>query len=243
MMRVGWLIVGSLAGAVLLGGGCAPAPREFLGETAAKPILTWSQGEKRLVLVCPDIKLGLVTTGGLIEIEADWSRAAHDRLVSEIVRLTASRGVKALLLADPSDPHEGQLVRLYESLVAGPDGPGTRAYLRRKTNLDDSLGPGTRSLAARYGADYGLFFTLDDIYTSTGRVVANVAAGLVVTALSGGRKMTSYSDASRSVFISLVDLRNGQIVWTHASATDKGDLREEEGLTRYVESELREMPL
>jgi hypothetical protein len=220
-------------------GGCVETPKP----PTVKAILNWHRRERRIVVIRPDVVLGLVTTGGLIEPQADWSEAARGLIVADIVRRVENKGVQAVVLDALTDPQDGQMVRLYSALVAGPDGPGTRADLRKHAELVDSLGEGTQALEDRFGADYGLFLTLRDNYTSSGRVASNVAASIVILALSAGRARGPTSDASRLARVSLVELHTGTVVWTETHSGVKGNLREAEDADRFVDNLLKEMPL
>lgn len=208
-----------------------------------RPVLDWPRAAKRIVIVQPDIVLGLVTTGGLIEPQADWSALARSLLLTDITAHLREKGIDPVV-ADPSTGEQNaRLMRLYTALTTGGEGPGTRADLRKRAPLRDCLGPETARLAARYDADYGLLLLLRDNYTSTGRVAANVAASVVVAVLTGGYAGKTYSDASRMAQISLVDLRSGVVVWTKKRTRDKGNLREAGDAQNFVRALLKEMPL
>ena len=238
-MKLSRLWFALCAGMLALGlCGCA-SPKPF----TPKPILNWSRSEKRIVVVRPDIVLGLVTTGGLIEPQSDWSETARKAIVANISRHIGAKDVRPVPLDDLTAPHDGQLVKLYSALVAGENHPGWRADLRSRTVLQDTLGPGAQTLSARFDADYGMFFYLRDNYTSTGRVIANIATNVVLAAITIGRAQTNYSDASRIALVSLVDLHTGTIVWTKDRSTVTGDLRDAKDVAKFADSLFKEMPL
>ena len=223
--------------AVVMGGCATTQPFK------PKPVLNWSQPEKRIVIVQPDMVLGLVTTGGVTEPQADWTQSAHALFVANFARHIGAKGISSVSYDTLTDPRDGQLIKLYSLLMAGGNQLGTRNNLRLATELQDTLGPGVQAMGNRFGADYGVFFYLRDNYTSTGRVLANVATNIVLAALTGGRVQRNYSDASRFARVSLVDLRTGAIVWTNSWSDASGDLRENEDAGTFADNLLKDMPL
>jgi hypothetical protein len=72
-------------------------------------------------------------------------------------------------------------------------------------------------LRAKTSADYALFFWIRDSYASAERKAAMIAMALLGVGLTGGAQVG---------YASLVDLRDGRIVWFNALSRLSGDLRE-----------------
>lgn len=203
--------------------------------------LEWPATEKRLLLI-PDIRLSRITTDGTAEALPVRSKAATDAITAQIkTRLNTARVTPVDMAGLDND--QIQLVRLYGALVSGPLAPGTRADLRKHALLNDSLGPGTATLATRYGADYGLLLYLRDSTTSDGRVVANLAADVVLTLLSFGRVQQNISEAHRMASLALLDLHSGKVLWSTATTDDHGDLADGDDAARFTARLLQDIPL
>jgi len=75
---------------------------------------------------------------------------------------------------------------------------------RAHQHVDWSLGDGASVLREDSDAQYALFVLFRDSFASGGRVAAMLGAAVLGVALPGGRQVG---------FASLVDLRNGDIIW------------------------------
>jgi hypothetical protein len=82
-----------------------------------------------------------------------------------------------------------------------------------------TLGPAGARLGARQGADYALFTYLRDSYTSRSRALLMLAAAAFTIPMLGG---------SQAGFMSLVDLKTGDIVWFNKIDRLTGHLRSRE---------------
>jgi NAD(P)H-hydrate repair Nnr-like enzyme with NAD(P)H-hydrate epimerase domain len=86
----------------------------------------------------------------------------------------------------------------------------------KEEKLNWTLGPGVAVVRDKTGADYALFTYIRDSYASADRKAAMVIGALFGIGTPGG---VQYG------FISLVDLRTGQIVWANQVIRPTGDLR------------------
>jgi hypothetical protein len=86
----------------------------------------------------------------------------------------------------------------------------------KKGQFDWTLGPSVQALREQSGADYALFVYIRDSYTSAGRVAVQILAAIAHVSLQGGQQLG---------FVSLVDLKTGNIVWYNLLARNTGDLR------------------
>jgi hypothetical protein len=194
------------------------------------------------VLLMPvDIELSALTAGGVSEVRADWTETAK-RLVSEaLARQLAQHGDKLLGYEEPADPAQfqldNQLIKLHGvvgktifiyDLVPAATPP------TRQGSFDWSLGSEVSRLRETSGADYGLFVYIRDSYATAGRKALIVTSALFGFGVAGG---------SQIGFCTLVDLRDGNIVWFNRVAKQTGDLRTPDAADVAVRELLAGIPL
>lgn len=197
---------------------------------------SWTQSaEKRIAIIHPDVHLGELTTGGLVEPRADWTKAAQTGIANQLKLFFAKQNTSLVLVDDITDPHEVQLAKLH-----GPVGRAVITHalmgvkLPNKTQaMDWTLGPGAAALRDHYGADYALFMYVNDSYTSAGRALFMLGAAAFGVSIQGGQQVA---------FVSLVDLRTGNIMWFNVRNDQGGDLRDDKGAKRFVDGILADLP-
>ncbi|MDP1989187.1 MAG: hypothetical protein Q8K44_18310 [Phenylobacterium sp.] len=157
-----------------------------------------------MLLMQPDVQLGLLTASGITEPRADWSQAGQSNLAQEIQAQLSTRS-HTLKVSDPDslmEGRQGQLLRLHqavgESVLMFNYGP---FRLPTKPGFDWTLGSGTQTIAAAQEADYALFVRGQGSYASGARVATAVGMSLLGVAVPLGEQR---------VFASLVDLRTGR---------------------------------
>ncbi len=222
----------------LLLAGCA-GNAGIKAKTAA---FDWSQREKKIVVIQPDITLGEVTAGGMVEPRADWTKKAQGYVAKYISQAMAKKSVAVVMAPDLTDPHDIQLVKLHAAIgqevrlhALGP------AKLPNKNDaLDWTLGPGANGLREHFGADYALFLYAEDTYSTAGRVAVQAGA-LIACALA--RICVVPAGGNEIAFVSLVDLRTGNIVWCNLWTAGVGDLREDKDAGSFVDGFLGGLPL
>lgn len=202
------------------------------------------EGRYRLIVMRPDVSVGLLTAGGAVEQREDWTTAARANILRAIERQQGGRGgavtVAAtrdiagstpLAVADLDRLHDavGTAIRLHK--YGGPALPTKRG------RFDWTLGDDAVRFGRATGYDYALFLHAEDSFASSGRVavqalgVLGCAVGFCVIAHGG----------HQAAFASLVDLRTGRIVWFNTLASGVGDLREPAGADRMIASLLDRM--
>lgn len=191
----------------------------------------------KLVIVPPDVELFSQSAGGVLEPKADWTDAAlknfraalmaqrevladhhielHERDVDELAQLNALHGAVA----------EAVFVHHMMNMPALPTKEG---------RLDWTLGEAVQPLREKTGADYALFFWIRDTYATAERKAAMVAMALVFGVYMPGGQQMGYA--------SLVDLRDGRIVWFNNLARMSGDLREAKPAFETVEVLMKSFP-
>jgi hypothetical protein len=232
----------ALAGtATLLLGGCVQT-RQF-----ADPQFALTSGNYKLLVMRPDVSVGSVTTGGLTEPRADWTKAARSKLLAALRAQQAARGGNLLVL-DRRNSLPGvsaetiaELERLHGAVgnsIALHKYLGEDLPTKRRKGLDWTLGAQAVALGQRTGMDYALFLHAEDSFASTGRVALQVlgVAGCLV-----GFCAPNMGGGGQFAYASLVDLRTGEVVWFNVLQSKIGDIRTDAGAAEMVERLLGRM--
>lgn len=201
-------------------------------------------GEKvrgTVVLIEPDIELTEVTAGGAQQPRADWTAQARAELPRALRRRLSGDSTVELASYEvpddlPADDRVRQLLHLHRAVGHSilRHGYGIGRLPSKGDTFDWTLGDGVRVLGAASHADYALFVTIRDSYTSSGRVALMVVGALVGVGMSGG---------VQTGFASLVDLRDGRVVWFNTLVDQRGDLRDAAGADVTARRLLEGFPL
>ena len=212
------------------------------------------QGNYKLLVMRPDVTVGSVTTGGMVEPRADWTEQARANLVTALKAQQAARGGNVVIM-DRRDSLPGvdaetvaELERLHYAVgqsIALHRYNARYLPTKRGKGLDWTLGQDAVELGRRSGMDYALFLYAEDSFASTGRValqvvgIAGCFVGFCAPNIGGGGQMA---------YASLVDLRSGEVVWfnvlqagTQIAGINMGDIRKPEGAAQMVERLLNRM--
>ncbi len=192
----------------------------------------------KLVLVNPEVSLGLLNAAGMTEPREDWSKDAAQNLTEQMSSALQAKGHAA----DSFDPTTDTTKRLDQILklnFAVGQSIQTYAYglitLPSKPTFDWTVGEGVNELRNKTGADYALFVNARGNYATGGRVGTAVVMSLVGVSVPLG---------SQTVQMSLVDLKTGQIVWYNtALAGSNDDMRNDQGAKALVTTLLKDIPL
>jgi hypothetical protein len=234
------------AGAVALGG-CVQT-KQVADLEFAPP-----QGDYSLLVMRPDVQVGLVTAGGMVEPRADWTEQARTNLLRALADQQAGRGGKTRIL----ETREGiqgidadtvaNLERLHSAVgqsIAVHKYMGADLPTKRRQGLDWTLGEEAVKFGRATGMDYALFLHANDSFASSGRAALQVIglAGCIIgfcAPMSGG---------GQSAYASLVDLKTGEVVWFNVLQTSSqlpgvqfGDIRTADGAAQMVERLLGRM--
>jgi hypothetical protein len=236
-----------LAGSAMVLGGCVQT-RQLADVDFAPP-----QGDYSLIVMRPDVQVGQLTTGGLVEPRADWTEQARTHLLRALAEQQAGRGGKTRILETRegvpgvSPEQIADLERLHNAVgssIALHKYAGLTLPTKRRRGVDWTLGEDAVKFGRATGMDYALFLHAQDSHASTGRVALQVLgiAGCLVgfCAPQGG--------GGQSAYASLVDLKTGEVVWFNVLQTSSqlpgvkfGDIRDAEGAAQMVERLLGRM--
>lgn len=202
------------------------------------------EGSYKLIVMRPDISVGLLTAGGSVEHRDDWTDKARDNILHALEVQQSGRGgvVKIAATRDEAggDPQAvADLDRLHAAVgLAIKTHKYAGLKLPTKTDkFDWTLGDTAVAYGRTSGYDYALFLHAEDSFSSTGRValqaVEFMGCMVGVCILSPG--------GQQAAFVSLVDLHTGQIVWYNALASSVGDMRTPDGADKVVTGLLAKM--
>jgi hypothetical protein len=202
-------------------------------------------GPFKIAIMKPDVQVSTLTAGGLLEPNADWTEKARTNLLSTITAQLSAKG-GSLVSLDDLPPEQTLTVADFERLnrVVGstiithklsqlPDLP------TKKNRFDWTLGNGAQTIRNATNADYALFLFARDSFSSSGRQamqVIGLASCFVGVCLSPG-------GGNQTAFVSLADLKTGNIVWFNFLSKGTGDLRDPAGAAASVTTLIGSMPV
>jgi hypothetical protein len=212
------------------------------------------QGDYKLLVLRPDVTVGSLTTGGMVEPRADWTDQARASIVAALRAQQATRGGKVTIVEHRNElpgvtPDE--LADVERLNAAVDESIVVHKYLgdylptKRGKGLDWTLGQGAVQLGQKTGYDYALFMHAEDQVASGGRIALGVLglAGCIVGFCApniGGQQQLDYA--------SLVDLKTGEVVWFNVVLASSqvpgikfGDLRTPQGAEQMVDRLLGRM--
>ena len=212
------------------------------------------QGNYKLLVMRPDVTVGSVTTGGMVEPRADWTETARANLITALKAQQATRGGNVVIM-ERRDSLPGiepdtvaELERLHYAVgqsIALHRYSGRYLPTKRGKGLEWTLGEDAVRLGQRTGMDSALFLSAEDSFASTGRIALQVlgVAGCVV-----GFCAPNIGGGGQFAYASLVDLHTGEVVWfnvlqagTQIAGINMGDIRKPEGAAQMVDRLLDRM--
>jgi hypothetical protein len=212
------------------------------------------QGDYKLLVLRPDVTVGSLTTGGVVEPRADWTDQARANIVAALRAQQAGHG-GSVTIVDRRDALAGvtadELADVERLNAAVDESIVVHKYLgdylptKRGRGLDWTLGQDAVRLGQKTGYDYALFLHAEDQVASGGRIALGVLglAGCII-----GFCAPNIGGAQQLDYASLVDLRTGQVVWFNVVLAGSqvpgikfGDLRTPEGASQMVERLLGRM--
>jgi hypothetical protein len=212
------------------------------------------QGDYKLLVLRPDVTVGSLTTGGMVEPRAEWTEQARANIIAALKAQQAARGGNVTIiehrnaLPGVSEQELADVERLNfvvdESIVEHKY-LGDYLPTKRGRGLDWTLGADAVRLGQKSGYDYALFLHAEDQVASTGRIALGIVglAGCIV-----GFCAPNVGGAEQLDYASLVDLKTGEVVWfnvvdaaSQVPGIKFGDLRTPQGAQQMVERLLGRM--
>jgi hypothetical protein len=211
-------------------------------------------GNYKLLVLRPDVTVGSLTTGGMVEPRADWTEQARTSIVQALKVQQAARGGNVTIIERRNalpGISEQELADVERLNFAVDQSIVLHKYLgdylptKRGKGLDWTLGQDAVRLGQKTGYDYALFLHAEDQVASGGRIALGVLglAGCFI-----GFCAPNIGGASQLDYASLVDLKTGEVVWFNVVQAGSqvpgikfGDLRTPQGATQMVERLLGRM--
>jgi hypothetical protein len=237
----------AMAASVALGG-CVQT-RQFADVQFTPP-----SGNYKLLVLRPDVTVGSLTTGGMVEPRADWTEQARASIVQALKSQQAARGGNVTIIERRNalpGVSEQELADVERLNFAVDQSIVLHKYLgdylptKRGKGLDWTLGQQAVRLGQKTGYDYALFLHAEDQVASGGRIALGVLglAGCFI-----GFCAPNIGGANQLDYASLVDLKTGEVVWFNVVQAGSqvpgikfGDLRTPQGATQMVERLLGRM--
>jgi hypothetical protein len=212
------------------------------------------QGDYKLLVMRPDVTVGSLTTGGMVEPRADWTEQARTNIIAALRAQQSGRGGKVTILErrnqlpGATEQEVADVERLFyavgQSIVLHKY---LGAYLptKRGKGLEYTLGQDAVRLGQKTGYDYALFMHAEDQVASTGRIALGV---LGIAGCFVGFCAPNIGGATQLDYAGLVDLKTGEVVWFNVVRAGSevpgiafGDLRSPQGATQMVDRLLNRM--
>ncbi len=212
------------------------------------------QGDYKLLVLRPDVTVGALTTGGMVEPRADWTEQARSHIITAMKAQQGARGGELTIIERRNQlpgVDEQELAEMERLNAAVDESIVLHKYLgdylptKRGKGLDWSLGSVATNLGRKTGYDYALFLHAEDQVASTGRIALGVLgiAGCLV-----GFCAPNIGGATQTDYASLVDLKTGDVVWFNVVRAGSqvpgikfGDLRTPQGAAQAVDRLLNRM--
>ncbi|HEX5259709.1 MAG TPA: hypothetical protein VFW35_13140 [Sphingomicrobium sp.] len=242
-----WALTAAFAATVALGG-CVQT-RQYADVQFTPP-----EGNYKLLVLRPDVTVGSLTTGGMVEPRAEWTDEARANIVAALRAQQAGRGGNVTIIEHRNElsgvPEQEladveRLNFVVDESIVDAQYLGNYLPTKRGRGLDWTLGADAVKLGQQSGYDYALFLHAEDQVASGGRVALGLLgfAGCFI-----GFCAPNIGGAEQLDYASLVDLKTGKVVWFNVVDASSqvpgikfGDLRTPQGAAQMVERLLGRM--
>jgi hypothetical protein len=227
---------GSAGAPAATGGATTNAAVPVATKRNLAPGFTTRAADSRLLVVPVDMELFSLSAGGVPEPRADWTQAAQKNFGLALDARRKTLGTQTATLSESDLDDIAELNALHGAVATAifrHHSLGALQLPTKKGVLDWSMGDAVQPLRQKTGADYALFTFVRDSYASAERKAAIVMMAMLGVGLTGGFQVG---------YASLVDLRDGRVVWFNHLLRGTGDLREAESAKETVNELLRDLP-
>lgn len=234
---VGGRLKKAMGGAALAMALCATQVGAWAQSKNLAPGFAAREAGSRLVLMPADVELFSLSAGGVPEPRADWTQAAQGHILAALAERRTRLGTQVTALSERDVDEFGEVNALHGALadniflhhMLG----GAFQLPTKNGELNWSMGNAVADLRQRTSADYALFVWVRDSYASAERKAAMVALALLGVGITGGTQVG---------YASLVDLRDGRVVWFNHLMRGTGDLREAKAADETLDALLKHFP-
>ena len=181
---------------------------------------TRPQGDYKLLVLRPDVTVGSLTTGGMVEPRADWTEQARANIIAALRAQQAARGGKVTIIE-----HRNELARRHRAGARRRRAAelrrrrvDRRAQISRRLSADQARqGPRLDARAGRGEARAEDRLRLCAVPPCRGRGRVDAAGSRsACSGLAGcivGFCAPNVGGAEQLDYASLVDLKTGEVVW------------------------------
>ena len=178
--------------------------------------------DRTVLLVEPEVVLGVFTMGGLLDYRESWSVEGRHNVIEAIRVYHEASDSDIRLVMDPSPHTEGaefeELRMLYRIVMGAAIRHTYLQYLPSKQQqLDWTLGEAAVALGEASGHDYLLFTHVIGLHSSPGRM-AMQTAGWLACAATG--ICLAAPGGHRFAVATLFDLSTGELVWMNRLSSE-----------------------
>lgn len=217
---------------------CAAAMSAGLAHAQSRnlaPGFTVRAAGTTVVVVPPDMELLSVGMGGVPEPRADWTASAQANFKTGLASRAKMIGNRAKDLTDIEMDEFAQVNALHGAVAQSValHHLGGLKLPTKDDKLDWSMGDAVKPLRDKTGADYALFFWVRDSYATAERKAAMILLAAAGIAIPLG---------IQAGYASLVDLRDGRVVWFNRVVRGTGDLRDAKSADETVDALLKDFP-
>lgn len=193
----------------------------------------------KILLLPPQLFVGELSAGGIIQRQADWGRQSTQNMLDAIEQISSEKHFKPIHLA-PATPAEDLRLEPYYDLLdrvassifiygRGKD----HAWDHLQSGWGFTMGSGLSDLASQTGADAALFVSGIDLISSEGRKLAFMAGLVTGLIMPLGQSFLA---------VALVDLHTGDILWIAYDQSMTLDTRDPAGAGKMVASMFKDYP-
>ena len=192
-----------------------------------------------VLVMKPDITLAVLTASGVTEPRADWIASATANLSKKAEDFARTHGLTPKVVdPDKYGAEAGRAAQVIKLHRAVGQSIALHSYglmaLPTKKEFDWTLGDGAASLGGTEGAAYALFMFGDGTFADGGRVAMTVAMAMLGVGMDMG---------GQQVFVSLVELKTGRVVWSNYVIAGANDMRSPEGADALARTLFQGAPL
>ena len=184
-----------------------------------------------------DIEICELSLAGLCEPKADWTQNSKENIILGFQEILKTRNASLVKFKKKiNNDSINQIIKLHtqtgHEIINNEYG---QFSMPTKEEFNWSIGKKVNLLNFEDKSDYALFLFFRDQYSSQERVVYSILTAVLFPGVIpiGGRQVA---------FASLVDLKNGNIVWFNGYYRSFGDVRDLESAKKTLEKLFEQFP-
>ena len=200
-------------------------------------IRVFTQDSPKILLMPVDIEICELTLAGMCEPSASWTQNSRENIITNFEEILNKRN--AILNKYNMNEQNDEIIQIIklhtqigQEIINNEYG---QYKMPTKEKFSWSIGKKANLLNRNYTSDYALFLYFRDQYSSDERVIYSILTAILFPGVIpiGGRQMA---------FASLVDLKNGDIIWFNGYYRSFGDVRDLESAKKTLNKLFEQFP-